>query len=176
MDLLCRVRNKVMYVLLWRTVSAFTRVLFWCLLPSLLPMWPVLFLKFDSYKTVFQQFGVIFVTLFDTKYTTNLPQNGSIIWMENVFHKISVICATHYILVLHVEYDTPCKQFNNVLINMSMAHDYIMIVLYRNTFFCHFCTRRKLLPWISQLPLWWCLINLMPPGRPYSCADKVDGC
>ena len=117
-----------------------------------------------------------FDTKYTKKYTTNLPQNGSIIWMENVFHKISVICETHYILVLHVEYDTPCKQFNNVSINMSMAHDYIIIVLYRNTFFCHFCTPRKLLPWISQLPLWWCLINLMPPGRPYSCADKVDGC
>ena len=36
MDLLCRVRNKIMYVLLWRTVYALTRVLFWCLFPSLL--------------------------------------------------------------------------------------------------------------------------------------------
>ena len=26
----CRVRNKIMYVLLWRTVYALTRVLFWC--------------------------------------------------------------------------------------------------------------------------------------------------
>ena len=34
--MLCRVRNKIMYVLLWRTVSALTRVLFWYLLPSLL--------------------------------------------------------------------------------------------------------------------------------------------
>ena len=33
---LCRERNKIMYVLSWRTVSALTRVLFWCLLPSLL--------------------------------------------------------------------------------------------------------------------------------------------
>ena len=36
MNLLCRVRNKLMYVLLWRTVYALTRVLFWCLFPSLL--------------------------------------------------------------------------------------------------------------------------------------------
>ena len=36
MDSLCRVRNKIIYVLLWRTVSALTRVLFWYLLPSLL--------------------------------------------------------------------------------------------------------------------------------------------
>ena len=36
MDSLCRVRNEIMYVLLWRTVYALTRVLFWCLLPSLL--------------------------------------------------------------------------------------------------------------------------------------------
>ena len=36
MDSLCRVRNKIMYVLLWRTVYALTRVLFWCLFPSLL--------------------------------------------------------------------------------------------------------------------------------------------
>ena len=35
-DSLCRVRNKIMYVLLWRTVYALTRVLFWCLFPSLL--------------------------------------------------------------------------------------------------------------------------------------------
>ena len=31
MDSLCRVRNKIMYVLLWRTDYALTRVLFWCL-------------------------------------------------------------------------------------------------------------------------------------------------
>ena len=36
MDSLCRVRNKIIYVLLWRTVYALTRVLFWCLFPSLL--------------------------------------------------------------------------------------------------------------------------------------------
>ena len=36
MDSLCLVRNKIMYVLLWRTVYALTRVLFWCLFPSLL--------------------------------------------------------------------------------------------------------------------------------------------
>ena len=36
MDSLCRVRNKIMYVLSWRTVSALTRVLFWFLFPSLL--------------------------------------------------------------------------------------------------------------------------------------------
>ena len=34
--LLCWVRNKVMCVLLWQTVSMLTRVLFWCLFPSLL--------------------------------------------------------------------------------------------------------------------------------------------
>ena len=33
---LCRIRNKIMYVLLWRTVNAPTPVLFWCLFPSLL--------------------------------------------------------------------------------------------------------------------------------------------
>ena len=36
MDSLCRVRNKIMYVLLWRTVYGLTPVLFWCLFPSLL--------------------------------------------------------------------------------------------------------------------------------------------
>ena len=36
MDSLCRARNKIMYVLSWRTVSAPTRVLFWYLFPSLL--------------------------------------------------------------------------------------------------------------------------------------------
>ena len=36
MDSLCRVRNKIMYVLLWRTVYALTRVLYRCLFPSLL--------------------------------------------------------------------------------------------------------------------------------------------
>ena len=36
MDYLCRVRNEIMYVLSWRTVSALTRVLFWYLFPSLL--------------------------------------------------------------------------------------------------------------------------------------------
>ena len=36
MDSFCCVRNKIMYVLSWRTVSALTRVLFWCLFPSLL--------------------------------------------------------------------------------------------------------------------------------------------
>ena len=36
MDSLCRIKNKIMYVLWWRTVSALTRVLFWCLFPSLL--------------------------------------------------------------------------------------------------------------------------------------------
>ena len=36
MDSFCRVRNEIMYVLSWRTVSALTRVLFWCLFPSLL--------------------------------------------------------------------------------------------------------------------------------------------
>ena len=35
-DSFCRVRNKIMYVLSWRTVSALTRVLFWYLFPSLL--------------------------------------------------------------------------------------------------------------------------------------------
>ena len=37
MDSLCRVRNKIMYVLSWWTVSVLTRALFWHLLPSLLP-------------------------------------------------------------------------------------------------------------------------------------------
>ena len=32
----CRVRNKIMYVLSWRTVSVLTRVSFWCLLSLLL--------------------------------------------------------------------------------------------------------------------------------------------
>ena len=36
MDSLCRVRNKIMYVLSWRTVSVHTRVLFWYFFPSLL--------------------------------------------------------------------------------------------------------------------------------------------
>ena len=36
MDSFCCVRNKIMYVLTRRTVSALTRVLFWCLFPSLL--------------------------------------------------------------------------------------------------------------------------------------------
>ena len=36
MDSLCRVRNKIMYVLFWRTVYALTRLLFGCLFPSLL--------------------------------------------------------------------------------------------------------------------------------------------
>ena len=36
MDSLCRVRNKIMDVLSWRTVSALTRVLFWYLFASLL--------------------------------------------------------------------------------------------------------------------------------------------
>ena len=36
MDPLCRVRNKIFYVVTWRTVYALTRVLFWCLFPSLL--------------------------------------------------------------------------------------------------------------------------------------------
>ena len=36
MDSLCRVRNRIMYVLSWGTVSAFTRVLFWYLFHSLL--------------------------------------------------------------------------------------------------------------------------------------------
>ena len=35
-DSLCRVRNKILYVLSWRTVSALTWVLFWCLFSSLL--------------------------------------------------------------------------------------------------------------------------------------------
>ena len=36
MDSLCRARNIIIYVLSWRTVSVLTRVLFWCLFPSLL--------------------------------------------------------------------------------------------------------------------------------------------
>ena len=36
MGSLCRVGNKIMYVLSWQTVYALTRVLFWCLFPSLL--------------------------------------------------------------------------------------------------------------------------------------------
>ena len=32
----CRVRNEIMYVFSWQTVSALSRVLFWCLFPSLL--------------------------------------------------------------------------------------------------------------------------------------------
>ena len=36
MDSLCHVRNKLMYVLLWQTVSVLIRLLFWCLFPSLL--------------------------------------------------------------------------------------------------------------------------------------------
>ena len=35
MDSLCRVRNKTMYVLSWRTTYTLTRVLFGCLFPSL---------------------------------------------------------------------------------------------------------------------------------------------
>ena len=36
MDWLCRIRNKIICVLSWRTVSALTWVLCWCLFPSLL--------------------------------------------------------------------------------------------------------------------------------------------
>ena len=36
MDSVCRIRNKIMYVILWLTVFALTRVLFWYLFPSLL--------------------------------------------------------------------------------------------------------------------------------------------
>ena len=36
MDSLCRVRNRIMYVLSWRTVSVLTRLLSLCLFPSLL--------------------------------------------------------------------------------------------------------------------------------------------
>ena len=36
MDSLWCVRNRIMYVLSWRTVYALTRVLFWCLFPELL--------------------------------------------------------------------------------------------------------------------------------------------
>ena len=36
MDSLCCVRNRIIYVLLWWTVSALTGVLFWYLFPSLL--------------------------------------------------------------------------------------------------------------------------------------------
>ena len=35
-DSLCRIRNKIMYVLLWQTVYVLTGVLFWCLFHSLL--------------------------------------------------------------------------------------------------------------------------------------------
>ena len=35
-DLLCWLRNEIMYVLSWWTVSLFTQVLFWYLFPSLL--------------------------------------------------------------------------------------------------------------------------------------------
>ena len=35
MDSLCRVRNEIVYVLSWRTVSVLTRVLFWYLFPAL---------------------------------------------------------------------------------------------------------------------------------------------
>ena len=35
-DTLYHVRNTIVYVLSWRTVYALTRVLFWCLFPSLL--------------------------------------------------------------------------------------------------------------------------------------------
>ena len=35
-DSLYRVRNEIMYVLSWRTVCALTRMLFWCLFPSVL--------------------------------------------------------------------------------------------------------------------------------------------
>ena len=35
-DSIYRIRNKIMYVLSWKTVSALTRVLFWHSLPSLL--------------------------------------------------------------------------------------------------------------------------------------------
>ena len=36
MESFCCVRNKIMYVLSWWTISLLTRVLFWCLFPSLL--------------------------------------------------------------------------------------------------------------------------------------------
>ena len=41
MGLLCPGRNKVMYIQSWGTtcIYAFTRVLFWCLFPSLLRKW-----------------------------------------------------------------------------------------------------------------------------------------
>ena len=38
-DSSCCVRNKIMYLLSWRTVSVLTRVLFWCLFPSLRHNW-----------------------------------------------------------------------------------------------------------------------------------------
>ena len=32
----CRIRNRIIFILLWRTVHALSRGLFWCLYPSLL--------------------------------------------------------------------------------------------------------------------------------------------
>ena len=93
MDSLCRLRNKLMYILSWRTVSALTQVLCWCLFPSLLcnsgnkhqnnthERWNSLSLEYIHYSI----FSGCFWKVICTKFCHNI---SVIIW--NITNKFSI--------------------------------------------------------------------------------------
>ena len=112
MDSLCRVRNTIMYVLSWRTVSALTRVLFWYLFPSLL------------------------------RNSRNKHQNNPIVSAETIRHSshtlfsISSDSIRHFImfiLLFHVCYNGRCKLFEmNLLLLVSNKRNWCEIFMSYN--------------------------------------------
>ena len=134
MDSLCRVRNELMYILSWRTVSALTQVLFWCLFPSLLcnlgnkhqnnthKRWNSLSLEYIHYSI----FSGCFWKVICTKFCHNI---SVIIW--NITNKFSI-------------------EFQNWKIGVPL-------VCYRHWRMLPVCVCSALCEYAGQLPLflWW---------------------
>ena len=83
---LCHVRNKIMYVLSWRTISALTRVLFWCLFPSLRSLVFIsLVAREINTKTTLSWALKQFVTRVHTLFSIYFP------WSSNVIIDFAII-------------------------------------------------------------------------------------
>ena len=97
MDSLCRVRNKIMYVLSWRTVSVLTRVLFLCLFPSLL------------------------------RNSRNKHQNNSPVSAETARHSNTCIHYSIHSLHLQSSYSwwsSPASSYVRIQVELTMTEEY----------------------------------------------------
>ena len=133
MDSLCRVRNKIMYELLWRTNYELTSVLFWCLFPSLLRNSGNKHQNntLVSAKTVRHASTYIILYILGTGndgVLTSLDCCSSVLgsWLVNRTSSLSEVLSSMQVMNISIHANTDLsKSFNFSLGNMSSVSDYL---------------------------------------------------